>query len=717
MKNPKQIFMVLCCIFFTVSTFATSVTQDNATRVAKNYFSEVLLSHGKNFTAEISESFEINKDGNAVLYVFNFEKGGYVIVSAEDRFTPILGYSPNGYYDPNNMPDGFEFLMEKFSKMITFIREENILGEPQYTAKWERYQSDNHIPERGAATVVVAPMTALWNQDSPYNYYAPAVFTGGSGGRAYAGCVATAMSIIMYYWRWPWQGIGSETYEQYPCNDQHMPIQYANFGQTFYDYNGMYGTPTLNADNVLYKPIALLQHHAGIAVNMHYCGNGSGAYSFDVPVAMKAFFKYHKNIEQVERDYYTFETWTQMMKGQLNLRQPVYVSGYSQSSGHAFVCDGYDSDNMFHYNFGWSGNSNGYFIVDKPLNFIYDVDAIINFIPDPAQGYPVDCNNTWTIPHLKGTIADCSGPAKNYTAGITAKWLIDPSVEEHVVTKITINAIEMGLASGDFLRIYDGENESAPLLGEFSGNNLFETLTSTGGKVLVKFTSSNSSATAPGFMISYDAELFQCCDPRKPITLTEMHGILTDGCLEDMNYYNITGPCKWIINPKDADDNTEITLWFNFLDVKTGASLKLIDMDKNKLIANIFETSGELPKFTLHTKKLQVSFTSNSDVTGKGFEIEYIVSPVSILEQENINNLFIYPNPVIDKLFVKFNAEVTDDYNINIYNVMGQVVYHETLHNFMGEYDNTFNLNNFAQGVYMLQIKSSKGIITRKVVK
>jgi len=725
MKHLKIILLALFCIFFTANVLATNVTKNDAAKVAKNYFSEVLFSNG-NLPSNISESIEITKDGNTVVYVFNFEKGGYVMVSAEDRYTPIIGYSPTGYYEQYNVPDGLQFLLEEYSEMISLIRAQNISGEPQYAEKWERYLSDNLQLDKSAAAVVVAPMTALWNQDSPYNFYAPPA-SGGPGGKAYAGCVATAMSIIMYYWRWPWQGTGEKSYNPIfpasPCPGLNAPdFLQAKFGETTYDFNGMFGTPEVSADKVLYEPIALLQFHAGVSVSMMYCGDGSGAYSYTVPSAMRNYFKYASNIQQVQRtSYSTTAAWTTMLKGQLDLQQPVYVSGQGPSGGHAFVCDGYNTDDYVHYNFGWSGSANGYFVSDKPNEFTSSVAAVINFIPDRSQGYPINGNDTWTVSWMKGNISDCSGPVDFYNKGVTSKWLIDPGAEGNVVENITINYVKMNLAAGDYLRIYDGDNESATLLGEFTGNNPFDAVTSSGDKVLVKFTSAPDSPTAQGFMISYDVKAKQCCDPRNPITITNSQGSFTDGSPENMNYNNSTGPCKWFIYPKDAIAETEITLSFTRIDTEEGVDeIKIMDMDKNKLIATFsgkYLPTDELPVRTVNTKKIQVSFSSNPYINGKGFEVNYQVTHLGIKQLENVINLTIYPNPVKDRLYINFFAEVADNFDINIYTVTGQEIYKETLTNFTGDYNNMLNMSNFSQGIYLLQIKSSKGMITRKFVK
>ena len=710
----KHFFTALLCIFFTVNALAADVTKNNAAKVATNYFSEVLISNEINREVAISETFNITKEGNTVLYVFNFENGGFVIVSADDRFTPIVGYSPDGFYQQDNMPDGFEFLMEEFSEMIVFIREQNIAATPEYTAKWERYESDQPHERGIAGAIVIAPLTALWNQDSPYNYYCPTI--GSSGGKTVTGCVATAMSLIMYYWRWPWEGTDKQNpYRPPQCNGQQMDTLSANFGDTYYDYNGMYGTPTITADGYLYKPLALLQYHAGVSVKMQYCSE-SGAHSDNVPPAVKKYFKYDESTEYIERkDYANTEAWVTMMKEQLDLKQPVYVSGRSSSGGHAFICDGYDTDNKFHYNFGWSGHFNSYFVADKPGEFTSEVAAIINFVPDRSQGYPIDCNGQWTLTHPKGMLADCSSPAENYAKGITATWLLDPSANGDGVENITISCNKIDLAIGDYLTIYDGETDSAPQLGEFTGKEPFEPVTSTGSKVLVKFTTATDSPTADGFLITYETKFSKYCTG--DVTYTAANGTFTDGSPEEMNYPN-SASCKWYIKPTGAVEDAEITIKFNRLDTEAGAdAIKIYDYYHNVMTPKAIISGTDIPEpITIKTKELMITFTSNSYINGKGFEITYTLPNANIKEVENINDLAIYPNPASDKVNVNFNTSTPDNFDITIYNVTGQVVYKETLNNFIGNYHNELNIADFAQGVYLMNIKSSKGAATRKVV-
>jgi hypothetical protein len=122
------------------------------------------------------------------------------------------------------------------------------------------------------------------------------------------------------------------------------------------------------------------------------------------------------------------------------------------------------------------------------------------------MGYPLNPNGNWILPYMKGMLS-CSGPIDNYGAGTTATWLIDPSVVGNAVENITISCNKIDLAQGDYLRIYDGDNDTAPLLGEYTGLYPFPPVTSTSSKILVKFISAATSPTAKGFLITYEAKL------------------------------------------------------------------------------------------------------------------------------------------------------------------------------------------------------------------
>jgi len=193
-------------------------------------------------------------------------------------------------------------------------------------------------------------LTTNWNQDWPYNQLCP-VDNAGPGGHVYAGCVATAMSMVMKYWNWPVTGQGSHGYTAYPYGYQSV-----SFANTTYLWDQMPNAISLTND-----PIARLMYHCGVAVNMDYAPDGSGAQSADAAAALRQYFRYYTGLNYVEKQNYTQTTWDNLLREQLDNVHPLYYSGGGTSGGHAWACDGYQGTNYFHFNWGWGGWDNGYF--------------------------------------------------------------------------------------------------------------------------------------------------------------------------------------------------------------------------------------------------------------------------------------------------------------------------------------------------------------------
>ena len=298
-------------------------------------------------------------------YVFNVENGeGFVIIAGDDRVKPILAYSTTGQYDPNDIADGFQFTLDGFREEIQYVREHNLVAMPDITAEWKSVSETGSLNRGKQTRAVVGPLCqTLWNQNFPWNSQCPEDTTG-SGGHVYAGCVATAMGQVMKYWEWPATGTGSYSY-----NPAGYAQQSANFGQTEYQFELMPNVLDSTSTEEDYFEIAQLLHHLGISVDMQYSGNGSGAYSEMVPNALRNYFRY--NCDEHETNWgggwwgggYSNEQWAQMLKdGGLDEQIPLYYSGSedSGSGGHAFVCDGYDENDYFHFNWGWSGKDDAW---------------------------------------------------------------------------------------------------------------------------------------------------------------------------------------------------------------------------------------------------------------------------------------------------------------------------------------------------------------------
>ena len=682
--------------------------------VATNFYYEVQSFHNVEYNQiSVSEIFDIKRDGNSVYYAFNFTHGGFVIVSADDLFTPIIGYNTKGRYSETDAPENWQWLMNEFAEMIAFGQREKMGTNTEYTDMWQHFTAGKPSLLRGSREIVVPPLTkTMWYQDYPYNYYAP-LEPNGSGGRVYTGCVATAMSIIMHYWRWPKQGNGSHSYNPNVgfCSKQY-PIQTANFGETEYHFEGM---PYALKKNASENPIALLMYHCGVSVDMMYCYSGSGAYSDDVPDAIKEYFRYDKSAQIHNKDYMSVIEWKNLLKTDLNKGYPLYSSGQSNTAGHAFVCDGYTTDDLFHYNFGWGGSANGYYTVENVNGFNSWQSAINNYIPDKTQ-YESNCQEFTLIPFAEGTIADCSGPVQNYKPNLSIAWLIDPDAEGDLSKKNTTIEWELfDLAQGDYLRIYDGNSDSSPLLAEYTAGNQPKKLISSNSKVFIRFTSCPTSETAQGFLLYFKSSPVYYCSTAP--TFTEPEGTFSDGSEENYNYPNNT-QCTWKIYPENAK-SIEIT--FNYFETEEKNDVvRIFDWETYKTVATLsgVYSKDNLPKVTVLSGKAQISFTSNHTINAKGFELNYKAITQSSIEEQNqdVQMLSVFPNPASTQLAISFVSHHIDNIQIDIINILGENIYTETVTNFSGNYHKTIPIEMLSKGIYFLKIISSSGISVKKVI-
>jgi len=343
--------------------------------------------------------------GEACFYVYNVGNDGFVMVSADNVFRPIVGYSAEGSFDAQNINPELAYMLDE---LISY-RTGRMLGEPSpmVAAEWNLVMTNGTLISRNGGRADTYLVQTKWDQGNPYNYYCPQA-NGGPGGRCYAGCVATAMSQVMKYWNHPIKGTGSHT----NYNSGFGALS-ANFGDTTYDWDNMPLQLSNNSPQEQIEAVALLMYHCGIAVDMHYAIDGSGAYSQDVPQRIYQYFSYTNQAVLRSRDSYTYDNWASMMKESFDMGWPLYYSGQSPDGGHAFVCDGYNDANLFHYNWGWSGSGDGWFDFDQ-IDYNTSDGAVFNFVPvnvynstpqaptnlvvTPAPNYALSATVSWTNP-------------------------------------------------------------------------------------------------------------------------------------------------------------------------------------------------------------------------------------------------------------------------------------------------------------------------------
>ena len=361
----KKLSLTLCLIAAAFgSLMAGPVDQQKAQKLGAKFLSTTAISQ-KNTDIQLNlVSAAVERNG-VDYYVFNVKNGeGFVIIAGDDRVKPILAYSTTGQFDPNDVAEGFQFTLDGFREEIQYVREHNLSATMDIIAEWGSVEKTGSLNRGRQTRAVVGPLCqTIWNQNYPWNSQCPED-PEGNGGHVYAGCVATAMGQVMKFYDWPERGTGTHTY--YPSG---YGQQTANFGETEYHFELMplVLDSTSTEDEIFH--IAQFLHHCGIAVDMQYSGNGSGAYSEMVPDALRSYFRY--NCDEHETNWgggwwgggHSNEEWAQMLKdGGLDEQIPLYYSGSDDNGagGHAFVCDGYDENNYFHFNWGWSGRDDAW---------------------------------------------------------------------------------------------------------------------------------------------------------------------------------------------------------------------------------------------------------------------------------------------------------------------------------------------------------------------
>lgn len=291
-------------------------------------------------------------DMEPAFYVFDNTAGpGFVIVAGDDVAAPILAYSFEHEFSADEMPPNLKSWMADMRDEINYAREHNLQAPEAVTRAWASTR---------AGTPVVEYETALWDQGMPYNNLCPRV----NRVTSYTGCTATALSIIMNYHQWPERGTGvlpAYTTASYQADIESIELGHAyDWGNMLMEYNtGEYSTQEAEAVATLMRDCAVgLQSDFGPLMS-----SGTGAYVNDIPAFLVNYMGYDKGCHVATRADYNTADWNQLIRNELDNGRLVLLGGQAKDGGHAFVLQGYDTDNYFNVNWGWSGTSNGYYLL------------------------------------------------------------------------------------------------------------------------------------------------------------------------------------------------------------------------------------------------------------------------------------------------------------------------------------------------------------------
>ena len=308
-------------------------------------------------------------------FVFNVGDHAFVIIAGDDAHRPVIGYSDESSFDASNIPPALAYYLDGVAECMLQLR--HAVATPKVAAEWNSILQHGRLISRNGGRGTGYFCQTKWNQDYPYNCCCPED-PAGSGGHTYVGCLATAMSQLMRFWAYPSKGNGSHCY----YHEDYGQIC-ADFGNTDYDWDNMPNVLSSSSSEAEKLATGTLCFHSGVTIDMGYGPDGSGGASGPIPGVMHTYFDYSEaNVQRSRNDYET-ETWKTMVREQFDMGWPMYYGGCENDGCHAFVCDGYDDYDMFHFNLGWGGSSDGWYLIDD-APYTHPADAMFNFVPAPV---------------------------------------------------------------------------------------------------------------------------------------------------------------------------------------------------------------------------------------------------------------------------------------------------------------------------------------------
>ena len=394
-KYLMSLFALVTLALASLTANAANISANDARLMANNFLKQ---SASNKFNAVALADLQLaHAEASAVVstandyYAFNIKGGGFIIVSGEDRAAHVLGYSDKGRFDFNNLPAPLTDLLNGYKKEIEYL---------------QTYTDNDLVPMTNAfmGTNGVEPLIKItWGQEMPYYLQCPKK----NNEYCVVGCIATAMAQVMYYWKYPESSNSISAY--YSSGYGQVPALPA----TTFDYSKMllsychwdWNTSQLIQDTYTdeqAQEVAKLGRYCGQAADMQYSPDGSGAYTSDQLDAMKSF-GYRSSAQYVQKSgwwssNYTTQQWEAMIKTELDAGRPILYSANDPSAGgHAFICDGYNTEGKFHFNFGWYGTCDGWY-VSTALNMTHREGDYLQFNSGHEMLIGIEPPEGWTPP-------------------------------------------------------------------------------------------------------------------------------------------------------------------------------------------------------------------------------------------------------------------------------------------------------------------------------
>lgn len=723
----KHIFIILFVLTY-IQLWSKQVDPAEALQVAEKFIKKNInsIQHREIssqlrlvYTAE-SEVNKLKKNhSQKYYYVYNIgTKQGFIIISADDINYPIIGYSNSGYYDVANLPDNFQSWMKAVELGMQQAFDNLTRPTKEIEKEWELYRSSKKSIQT-RITALEPLIKTKWNQRTPFNSQIPY--------EVLTGCVATATAQIMKFHQHPKKGTGIIPAYQTtdPSNNVTYNIPQIDLKQYEYDWANMlnkyYNSPSPNYTNEQAKAVGLLMYHIGASAQMKYGVKESGTSSRNALKALYTYYDYDKSIDYIIRGKYftnlneipiSDEEWNTIIIKELNEGRPIYYSGSTENrTGHAFVCDGYDSNGLLHFNFGWGGHQDGYYNSNAPLEYKYGQSIGINIKPneggEKVNRYFV---NKLTISTNKVYKDEC----------FTEKHdLYNICVEDNIILK------------NQYMALYDLNNKMVTLLNEstnpYNFKNNYYTLNSSikAGKYRLKVVEKKGDAYIP-------IKTAQNVDDTSIIEL-----------LDGVKSHNLN-----LLNDKDLTANIRKAKPKDYLQVEfsfgnnrckpfNGMIALALTNEKDKLIYIVGKDLINNLKEGYYFKSYMISDYIPDDAASgeyririfarenegqewqllEGATVNYL--PLTIVNgklgieelKNEANEIVIYPNPVKNILYIKSDLEQQIK-SISIYDLSGKEVLQGNI-----DPSNGVNVSSLISGAYIIKIQTSKEIMKYKFIK
>ncbi|MBN8703873.1 MAG: thiol protease/hemagglutinin PrtT [Bacteroidetes bacterium] len=717
MRNRVLLFLVLINVF---CVRATTVSLADAHLVAYNY--AVSKSAYKNTTVEHRKTFSfITKNGveKPLYYMFNLNNNGFVLVAADDNVSPILGYSDEGSIDTANVPPAFQSLLNEYSASIKSIIESNTVNQ---NAQNQWLASLSASPSYLSVQSSVLPLLKTkWGQSGEYNAYCPQ--------GTLTGCVATAVAQLLNYWKYPSQGFGLVSYAR-PT----MGTISANIAATKYDWSIMPNKLLSTSSSTQKDAVAKLMYQCGVSVYMKYGYGVSVAPSGNVVKALKTNFGYSSNVKIIKANqYFPYTQWENALKNELYANRPVYFSGFEDSiSGHAFIVDGIDNTGLFHINWGWDGNSNGYFSISNPNpagvpnGYKLFQTAIVGI--EPKTTIPKQTLDITSLASFPSNIT--FGSSKTFTVSvkntgtkkISGNFAIVLTNQKNTFVKTLDTAKNISINPGATQKIVFAFSQISVVPSDYKLGVYYLQI----GMPQWQLVNTTLSSYPVNFKVVPQTNAIVM---NSLINVNPSPLLLTGGCTVTTKVINkgsatFSGSLYASIYKVNGD-------WVNDIDVKSGitiapnASIQLVfsNSSNTNLVYGTFyiairvKTGSAKPVFVKNTllfptSTLKSFVLPNNNTNGNKLD--------STIPENSFNDFRfdakIYPNPVVDYLTIDVtgndNSFLTNTH-IKIIDIKGQLVKEEE----MNSLENTINMADLKDGVYFLNIQNGTSIGQQKFIK